>query len=349
VDNAERAEISYSEPWRIMLGRRQNRFAGWIVATLGLYLFACVSVQAERLPIKTYTTADGLAQNSVNRIVRDSRGFLWFCTDEGLSRFDGYTFTNYTTADGLPHPIVRSLLETRGGVYWVGTYYGVCRFNPKGRPASSGTEPGTQRTPDDGRQTTDDPMFVLYRPEDDSKTGTVNMLFEDRAGVIWVGAGRGLYRLEHTNGEWTLRVAEIGLPREVENDMRVRALAEDRQGALWVGAGSGLYRRWPDGRTERYTTEQGLPGNEVRAVLMDADGQMWVGTREGLAQIALEQGTHPRIIRVYTEKNGLRNTNTRSLLQSATGKLWIGLSTALVEFVPDHGQQRHAGSEQYRC
>jgi ligand-binding sensor domain-containing protein len=100
------------------------------VMVLGFLLAMSALGRAERLPIKVYTTADGLAQNAVNRIVRDSRGFLWFCTDEGLSRFDGYTFTNYTTADGLPHPVVASFLETRSGVYWVGTYSGLCRFNP---------------------------------------------------------------------------------------------------------------------------------------------------------------------------------------------------------------------------
>ena len=70
-------------------------------------------VQAERLPIKTYTTADGLAHNVVNRIVRDSHGFLWFCTNEGLSRFDGYSFRNFGTQQGLPHGVVNDLLETR--------------------------------------------------------------------------------------------------------------------------------------------------------------------------------------------------------------------------------------------
>ena len=53
-------------------------------------------LRAERLPIKTYTTTDGLPRDHINRIVQDSRGFLWFCTSEGLSRFDGYKFTNYT-------------------------------------------------------------------------------------------------------------------------------------------------------------------------------------------------------------------------------------------------------------
>src|SRR5437762_1455956 len=61
-----------------------------------LFLLALAPVaQGERLPIKTYATADGLAGNQVNKIIRDSRGFLWFCTGDGLSRFDGYAFTNF--------------------------------------------------------------------------------------------------------------------------------------------------------------------------------------------------------------------------------------------------------------
>src|SRR6185503_9261560 len=87
---------------------------------------------AERLPIKSYTTADGLPHNNVNRIVRDSRGFLWFCTFEGLSRFDGYSFTTYGIAQGLPSQVVNDLLETRDGQYWVATSAGLCRFNPNG-------------------------------------------------------------------------------------------------------------------------------------------------------------------------------------------------------------------------
>ena len=50
---------------------------------------------ARRLPIETYTTAEGLARDHIRCIVQDSHGFLWFCTTEGLSRFDGYEFVNY--------------------------------------------------------------------------------------------------------------------------------------------------------------------------------------------------------------------------------------------------------------
>src|SRR6202023_304026 len=101
-----------------------------------LLLLANREGKAEQLPLKAYTTADGLPHNVINKIVRDSRGFLWFCTDDGLSRFDGYGFTNYGTSEGLPHPGVNDILETRGGEYWGATDGGLVRFNPKGAPAS---------------------------------------------------------------------------------------------------------------------------------------------------------------------------------------------------------------------
>ena len=58
-------------------------------------------ILAERLPVKTYTTADGLPKDQINRIVQDSRGFMWFATSDGLARFDGYQFTSYGVEQGL--------------------------------------------------------------------------------------------------------------------------------------------------------------------------------------------------------------------------------------------------------
>src|SRR6267378_7160556 len=95
--------------------------------------------KAEQLPLKAYTTADGLPHNVINKIVRDSRGFVWFCTDDGLSRFDGYEFINFGIEQGLPHPVVNDLLETREGEYWVATNGGLCKFNPNGIPARQAT------------------------------------------------------------------------------------------------------------------------------------------------------------------------------------------------------------------
>src|SRR5229473_3054829 len=109
--------------------------AGCLIA--GLLLSLVSGSRAEQLPFKNYTTADGLVRDEINRIVRDSHGFLWFCTTEGLSRFDGYTFTNYGVEQGIPDGDVRDLIETRSGEYWIATFNGVARFNPKAVPANS--------------------------------------------------------------------------------------------------------------------------------------------------------------------------------------------------------------------
>src|SRR5229473_2041767 len=69
---------------------------------------------AERLPVRNYTSLDGLPGISVHRIVPDSKGFLWFCTNEGVSRFDGYGFVNYGRANGLSDPITRTQCPSGG-------------------------------------------------------------------------------------------------------------------------------------------------------------------------------------------------------------------------------------------
>src|SRR5215831_12973330 len=144
---------------------------------LTLILLFTGSVYAERLPVRSYTSADGLADNHVNRIRQDSRGFIWIATDEGLSRFDGYAFTNYTTAHGLPHRWVNDLIETRHGDYWVATDGGVCRFDPTKPPSSNSA-------------------FTCYNPGPNQDARRVNALAEDATGVVWCATYDGIYRME---------------------------------------------------------------------------------------------------------------------------------------------------------
>ena len=171
-----------------MAGKKIVAVAKRSVWAFGLLLIVSQISKGERLPIKSYTSADGLAHNVVQRIVRDSRGFLWFCTREGLSRFDGYSFTNYGIEQGLPSAIVNDLLETREGVYWVATSGGLCRFNPLGNPQAN----ISNALQSDAAN----PIFTVYFPGEDARSRLVLSLFQDRAGGIFCGTGNGLYRLE---------------------------------------------------------------------------------------------------------------------------------------------------------
>src|SRR5438128_2244138 len=259
-----------------MTRRNGKAVANRILWALGLLLVVSQITRAERLPIKTYTTADGLAHNVVNRIVHDSRGFLWFCTREGLSRFDGYSFTNYCIEQGLPSAIVNDLLETREGAYWVATAGGICEFNPLGKPQAiiKNQSPIT-----DHRHPTN-PMFSVYFSSNDSRSKYVLSLLQDRSGVIWCGTGNGLYRVNAVAGEVTISPVDLGIPDYLESRI-IDSLLEDRRGALWIGSHSGLYRRWPDGRVEAYAIRDGLPDNFIHSLLEDREGRIWVGTRAG--------------------------------------------------------------------
>src|SRR5215510_6553386 len=95
---------------------------------LGFYLTICSlamllsgAASAEQLPIKTYTTDDGLIRNTVREILHDSHGYLWLVTPSGLSRFDGYSFKNYTADNAIGITAFWSMIEDRAGSYWIAT------------------------------------------------------------------------------------------------------------------------------------------------------------------------------------------------------------------------------------
>src|SRR5882762_11814476 len=202
---------------KMVCGRYSPQFI--VRATLvGIYCLALAfllgtsSVFAQQLPVRTYTTADGLPRDLILRIVRDSHGFLWFCTADGLSRFNGYEFTNYGVEHGLPHPVINDLLETRRGVYWVATNGGgVARFNPSPLP----NEQSQIRN-----------LFTAIPVGDQPASNRVNVLYEDRAGQVWAGTDGGLFRMDETSGQAIFRRVSLNL-RELEYQVAVRALVED--------------------------------------------------------------------------------------------------------------------------
>ncbi len=114
----------------------------WVVPVAAIALPLCLI--AELLLIRWYSTADGLASDRIDKIVTDSRSFIWFCTPEGLSRFDGYRFKNFGVAEGLPNRSVNTLLETRSGEFLVGTDGGLCGFRPGGSGKFTTYLPGKQ-------------------------------------------------------------------------------------------------------------------------------------------------------------------------------------------------------------
>ena len=275
---------------------------------------------AHRLPIQGYSTTEGLANNHINRIRSDSRGFLWLCTDEGLSRFDGHSFTNYTVRDGLPHPWVNDLLETRDGAYWVATDGGVCRYHPTGK----------QR-------------FRVYRPSARPGAVRVNALLEDPNGDIWCGTYDGLYRMARTQEEDVRFVREeIGSPADSYEGSLINSIFLDHRSALWASSRTGLYRHEKGGSWERYSIQRGSPEDFIDMVAEDGDGRLWAGTRRrGLCSLIPDPKQAGQVIsRCYSTADGLPSNDVRAVYQSTDKRLWIGTAGGLSELVSGTGRTR---------
>ncbi len=311
-----------------------NAFFGALVVLLFIALMAA---RAERLPTKIYTIADGLSRDAVNCVKQDSREFIWFCTPEGLSRFDGYEFKNYPKEYGLPDRYVNDFLETRGGKIWIATADGLALFNPKGQPANSSPNAA-------------EPMFTAFKLPIETQWGKyITKLFEDSGGTIWVGSNHGLFALNEQNGETRIRQINLGASPSGEFHY-VLAIFEDSEKNLWIGTNNLLFRRKPDGSLEKFGKENGFPegeGNDpvtkypFRSFGQDADGRFWVGTDFGLTRLVRNpQVGQNNVERVYTKKDGLADERATQIFLSRDKKLWMVTPPGIAEYQPDEDRFR---------
>jgi signal transduction histidine kinase/ligand-binding sensor domain-containing protein len=261
------------------------------------------------IPVRVFSTIDGLPHNHVSKIRRDSRGYLWFCTDDGLSRWDGYGFKTFTTSDGLPHAHIDDLLETRKGVYWIATDGGLARLQPEAQGAA----------------------FTAVFPDTSLSSREVNVLLEDRDGAVLLGTSAGLYRLEQTSTGVRISSEAVGFPEREHDGLLVNTLLLARDGQLWLGAGSGIYTRTTDGRWQRFDRSNGLPVNFINQLREDSQGRIWACTRGGgLVELSRtpDQATL-EVIRVFTEADRLPSGDVRDVFVFENEHLWVGTANGL--------------------
>jgi len=331
-------------------------------------LFVCIHIQLFAQQMSTSDTQNfnprfevfelpgDIFGNSVQGMVQDKTGFLWFATQAGLYRYDGQNFVAYRHDGNNPNSLsadyIESIFLDSKGVLWLTHWQagGLTAFEPE-----RGVFTRYQHDPDD--------------PE--SLSGSVfSTVAEDHQGFIWIGGEHGLNRYDPETGNFKRFQHDPENPKSLSYN-RVRALYLDKTGTLWVGTGFPWDPESSEGGLNKYNPEDGtftrylhdpedsttLINNKVRSILEDSRGNFWIGTSgDGLHLMDREKGTFTRLTNDPSNPEKLSGpwqpgtvpadydpfTHISSIFEDDEGRIWItAFPGGLTIFDPVSGITRH--------
>jgi signal transduction histidine kinase/ligand-binding sensor domain-containing protein len=307
-----------------------------------LLVVGCPLIARGQYFFDSWTTDNGLPQNSVNSIVQTRDGFLWLATGDGLVRYDGARFTifNRNNTLGINSNRCEQLLETRDGTLWILTDLGLTSYRDRtfrsftsqdGLPAKiskefESSEGGLILAGRDG-------LFV-WRTGQSSPLLTTgvhpapgDLVYQNRAGEIWFGLQHGaLYRF--SKGTLVHYLTSAVLPQQREND-RVTAALEDSQGRLWFGTTAGLARL--DGeRLSRYLLD-GLPAQTtIMQIFEDSQGGLWLSTEDGalyhvtFTAVDLKHPNSAHVESIAYQPDTQAYNRIPAIYSDREGTIWLG-------------------------
>ncbi|RYY56159.1 MAG: hypothetical protein EOO09_07650 [Chitinophagaceae bacterium] len=286
---------------------------------------------------RKWNNQTGLPQNTVYDMVRDSAGYLWGATEEGLFRFDGAMFSlvDQTTHKELPSHTFYDLLPI-GRQLWAAGRNNIVRITDRvekiwdlGHKVSGGWIKSIEKDQQD-RVWIGTSTGRLYYIENDSLytvpnwqagTGTAIESLFWTGNAMLVGTGKGLYRIDSTGGK------PASVPQFA--GVSITAIIGGARNSLWIGtANRGIYNYDQD--TVHYTVADGLKQNNINSLFFDKQQRLWIGFQSAGYQV-LDNGEFISPAQPETEHDGVR-----SILVTDDNLVWMGTnSSGLV-------QMRHA-------
>ncbi|GAK55030.1 two-component system sensor histidine kinase/response regulator [Candidatus Vecturithrix granuli] len=276
-------------------------------------VFSLAALAEEKLRFEAISGQQGMPGSSIACILQDRRGFLWFGTDDGLTRYDGYAFTVYRHDPGNPqslgHNNIQTLYEDQIGNLWIGTEGG--GLNKFDRAAE---------------------RFVRYQHDPQVphslSHNVVTAIAEDQAGNLWIGTEAGLNRFDRTSGRFTRYYANLENPQSLSHN-RIWDLRTDHSGRLWIGTENGL-DRFDQERHEfvhyRHHPQdpQSICGNQIMTLHEDRSGSLWIGTDSGLALFHQDTGLFSCYRHDPANPYSVSHNRIIALVEDQAGALWIG-------------------------
>lgn len=271
------------------------------------------SFSQEDIRFKRITIEDGLSQSTVETIVQDQSGFLWFGTEDGLNRYDGYQFRIYKHNPDDPHSISNNdiwcLFVDENGFLWVGTYTGgLNRYSPQ-------NETFTRFVNDPS-----DPGSI--------SSNNIRSITQDADGNLWIGTqGGGLNRYETEKNRFTKLIYDPNNPNSL-NSNNVRFVYPDSDNVLWIATSNGLcaYDIRKNIFTRYYSNENNsnsLIDNNVRHILEDRFGIFWISTENGLSRLDPRKRQVTNYVHNPNNPFSISSNNIRKVHEDSHGRLWI--------------------------
>ncbi len=277
----------------------------YILLLLGMLLDISFLHAQSDLKFEYLSTEDGLSHNTVLSIYQDKEGFMWFGTEDGLNKFNGYTFQSYKAdpkdpKNTLRYNYVYSIYEDSKGRFWVG---------------SNGLHHLNRLTE----------TFTAYFP-DSNQFSYLNIplsIHEDEQGMLWFSAGGGLNRLDPETHSFTSYLSPELTPNF--------GLVEDINGTFWMGSSAGLYRFNPqEGKLSSFPLADGDHSHPViRALLIDSEGILWIGTAgAGLFRLDTKD-TASHAIAYNPKKQVNSSISNNGIMEDRSGFIWLATTGGL--------------------
>jgi signal transduction histidine kinase/ligand-binding sensor domain-containing protein/DNA-binding response OmpR family regulator len=270
-------------------------------------------IRGQDIVFEHITTGEGLSQSTVNAIVQDQRGFMWFGTNDGLDKYDGYSIERFShekdNINSLSKNAILSLYEDKDEMLWIGTYGGgLNRFDFE-------TQHFTHFV-----HNSSNPFSI--------SNNQVFEIFEDSEGVFWLGTEQGVDRFYKDESKFESVDLQAGIPFG-----KTEAITEDRLGDVWIAGGNGLFRYSRLYKSFRqvplYTNSSvTIPGNFVWEVFVDRRGDLWVGSLWGLSKFDYATGVFKHFRPEGWPEFSGRNFHVRNIYEDRQNNLWIGTDGA---------------------
>jgi ligand-binding sensor domain-containing protein/two-component sensor histidine kinase len=294
---------------------------------------------------KTYTVQDGLVSNPIRKIFQDSKGFIWFITWDGISKFDGHQFINFTENTGLSFNLVNDIYETTDGRLLVAQNNGnmdIIRHDVVIQLAVWKNIVINRFINYDGKVIACTDGSGLYeviegkiiKPVQTLPRSTLHSLAIWKDSLI---AGSGGDSTRIFNRRYEL-VAAFNSPEYFFNDIYT-----DSQNRLWAGTTTGLKLMMFPGQNPKEIKPSAPPApfnipllssSHVTSVCEDAAGVFWIGTLNGLIRISPDGNWQ-----LYSDKDGLPSSQINCIFQDKEKNIWIGTSIGIAKIVTRNSLQ----------